>query len=301
MSKAIAGVMPPIPTPFDAEGNVLVEHLRANLERWCRTGLHGFVVLGSNGEYAMLSKQEKLQVLDVARAAIPADRLMVAGTGADSTRETIDLTCRAAELGADAALIVTPHYYRPQMTASAWTLHYRAVADASPIPILIYNVPAYTTVEIDAATVIDLAQHPNIVGIKDSSANFAKMGEIIHFARPGFSVLVGTGAAILPALTIGAKGVVPALGNIAPRECVGIYDCFHAGHLDAARDLQLRMIRPNAAVTAKWGVPGLKAALDELGYYGGAPRLPLLPLGADDRTRLREILKQAELIRVGSD
>jgi len=305
MNKQICGVLPPIPTPFDANGNVSQEHLRANLKRWVEAGLHGFVVLGSNGEYVMLNEKEKICVWETARAAIPQDRLFIAGTGADSTHETIELTKHAAQLGADAALIVTPHYYRGQMTATAWLHHYRAVADASPIPILIYNVPVYTTVEIDAGTVIELAQHENIVGMKDSSANFAKMGEIIRFAPAHFSVLVGTGAAIFPALSIGAKGVVPALGNIAPRECVAIYNAFHTAQteqarymqqLSEARNLQLRMIRPNAAITAKWGVPGLKAALDEVGYYGGSPRAPLMPLNDSERTKLREILREAELV-----
>ena len=295
--KEIRGVMPPIPTPFDADGNINESALRANLTRWLSTGLHGFVILGSNGEYTLLSKEEKIRVLEIAREMIPSDRLMIAGTGSDSTREAIDLTKRAADIGADAALIVTPHYYRNQMNGTTWALHYRALADASPIPIMIYNVPALTTVEIDASTVIELAQHPNIRGMKDSSANVAKMGEIVRFAPPNFSVVVGTGAAILPALSIGAKGVVPALGNIAPRECVAIYNAFYDGQFENARATQLRMIRPNTAVTAKWGVPGLKAALDELGYYGGAPRSPLLPLGESDREKLRAILREAELLK----
>jgi len=295
--KSIHGVLPPIPTAFDPDGKLDATAQRANLARWLETGLHGFVVLGSNGEYALLNTEEKMRALELAREMIPRDRLLIAGTGADSTRQAIALTKRAAEIGADAALIVTPHYYRSQMNAATWTLHYRALADASPIPILIYNVPALTTVEIDADTVIALAQHPNIKGMKDSSANVAKMGEIIRFAPPDFAVLVGSGAAIVPALSIGAKGVVPALGNIAPRECVAIYDAFCAGDFHAARNLQLRMIRPNAAVTSKWGVPGLKAALDELGYYGGPPRAPLLPLGETERVKLREILREAELLR----
>lgn len=297
MSKQIRGVLPPISTPFDAEGNVNADALRANLTRWAATGLHGFVVLGSNGEYALLSKEEKLRVWEFARDFIPPDRLMIAGSGADSTREAIDLTRRAAALGADAALIVTPHYYRAQMNAAAWRQHYRALADASPIPILIYNVPAFTTLEIDAATVLELAEHENIRGIKDSSANFSKMGEIIRYAPADFSVLVGTGGAMFGALCLGAKGVVPALGNIAPRECMAMYDWFHAGELDKARNLQLQMIRPNAAVTTKWGVPGLKAALDELGYHGGLPRAPLMPLGESDREKLRAILSAAELLK----
>lgn len=296
MNKKIHGVLPPVPTAFDADGNIDESGQRANYARWLETGLHGFVVLGSNGEYALMNKEEKIRVLELAREMIPSDRLLIAGTGADSTREAIDLTKRAAAIGADAALIVTPHYYRNQMNAAAWTHHYRALADASPIPILIYNVPALTTVEIDASTVIELAQHPNIQGMKDSSANFAKMGEIIRFTPADFAVMVGTGSAIFPALSIGAKGVVPALGNIAPRECVAIYDAFQTGDLHGARELQLRMIRPNAAVTTKWGVPGLKAALDELGYCGGPPRSPLLPLGEPERAKLREILREAELL-----
>lgn len=294
--KEIRGVLPPIATPFDAEGNVSTEHLAGNLMRLVETGLHGFVVLGSNGEYPLLSKEEKLRVLEIARQVIPQDRLLIAGTGADSTRETLDLTKRAAAIGADAALIVTPHYFRPQMNAAALTHHYLTVADASPIPIMIYNVPAYTNVEIDAATVVELAQHENIVGMKDSSANFSKMGEVIRFTPPHFATLVGTGGAMFPALSIGAKGVVPALGNIAPRECMTIYNLFFEGKLEEARNLQLRMIRPNAAVTAKWGVPGLKAAMDELGYYGGMPRAPLQPLGESDREKLRAILREAELL-----
>jgi len=297
MPNPVRGVVPPVPTPFDTDGNVSTPHLRENLRQLVETGLHGFVILGSNGEYVMLSKEEKLEVLEAARDVIPPDRLMIAGTGADSTREAIDLTKRAAAIGANVALLVTPHYYRNQMNAAAWLYHYRAVADASPIPIMIYNVPANTTVEIDASTVIELARHENIIGMKDSSANVAKMGEVVRFAPADFSVMVGTGSAILPAMSIGARGVIPALGNIAPRECLAIYNGFCEGKLDEARTLQLRMIRPNMAVTAKWGVPGLKAAMNELGYYGGMPRPPLLPLGEAERQKLREILVEAELLR----
>lgn len=296
MSKVeIKGVMPPITTPFDADGNILYDQLRANLKRLLETGLHGFVVLGSNGEYVMLSEAEKFAVWETARSLIPRDRLFLAGAGADSTRATIALTKRAAELGADAALLVTPHYYRPQMTGAAWIQHFRAVADASPIPILIYNVPPYTNVDIDAATVIELAQHENIIGMKDSSGNFAKMGEIIRFAPPHFAMMTGTGATIHIAMSLGARGGIPALANIAGRECVQLYNLIREGKLENARNLQLRVIRPNTAVTSRWGVPGLKAAMDELGYFGGPPRSPLMSLNDADREKLRAILKEAEL------
>lgn len=293
----IRGILPPITTPFDAEGNILHDKLRANLARLLETGLHGFVVLGSNGEYVMLSESEKAAIWETARAVIPRDRLFLAGAGSDSTRGTIALSRRAAESGADVALLVTPHYYRPQMTAAAWLQHFRAVADASPIPVMIYNVPSYTNVDIEAATVIELAQHDNIIGMKDSSGNFAKMGEIIRFAPPHFSVMTGTGATIHIAMSLGARGSVPALANIAPRECIQVYDLFVAGRLAESRNLQLRLIRPNTAVTARWGVPGLKAAQDALGYYGGPPRSPLLSLGDADREKLRAILQEAELIK----
>lgn len=294
--KEIRGVLPPVPTPFDADANVDTDHLISNLTRLLETGLHGFVILGSNGEYPLLSKEEKLLVLQVARKVIPQDRILIAGTGSDSTRETIDFTKRAADLGADFGLLVTPHYFRPFMTPAALTAHFLAVADVSPIPIMIYNVPTYSNVDIDAGTVVELARHENIVGMKDSSANFPKMGEVIRFTRPSFATLVGTGGAIFPALSIGANGVVPALGNIAPRECVAIYDLFNEGKFDEARKIQLRMIRPNSAVTAKWGVAGLKAAMDELGYYGGMPRSPLQPVSETDREKIRMILREAELL-----
>lgn len=294
--KEIRGVLPPVPTPFDADSNIATEQFVSNLTRLLEAGVHGFVVLGSNGEYPLLSKQEKLQLLQVARKVIPQDRILIAGTGSDSTRESIDLTKRAADLGADFGLLVTPHYFRPFMTSAALIAHFLAVADVSPIPILIYNVPTYSNVDIDAGAVVELARHENIVGMKDSSANFMKMGEVIRFTPPSFATLVGTGGAIFPALSIGAKGVVPALGNIAPRECVAIFDLFHEGKFDDARNIQLRMIRPNAAVTAKWGIPGLKAAMDELGYFGGAPRSPLQPLPESEREKIRAILREAELL-----
>ncbi len=295
--KEITGIFPPIPTPFDELGNILHDQLRANLAGWSATGLHGFVVLGSNGEYVLLNEQEKCAVWETARDAIPRERLFIAGAGAESTAATIHLTRRAAELGADAAMIVTPHYYRAQMNPASLIHHYRAIADASPIPILLYNVPQNTNVDMDASTILALAQHENIAGIKDSSGNLGKMGEVIGNAPTQFAFLSGSGSFLYPALTLGAKGGVPALANVAPRECVQIFDSFARGEHETARQIQLRVIRLNIAVTSRMGVPGLKAALDELGYYGGPPRSPLLPLGEADRAILRQILQEAEIVR----
>jgi 4-hydroxy-2-oxoglutarate aldolase len=292
----LSDIFPPIPTPFDAEGNILHDKLRANLARWCETRLHGFVVLGSNGEYVHLTPAEKFAVWETARDAIPRDRLFIAGTGADFTRAAVELAHRAAELGADAALVVTPHYYKARMNLRELTAHYFAIADASPIPIIAYNVPANTGVDIDAATILKLAEHPNIAGIKDSSGNFAKMGLVLANVRGDFAFLAGTGGILYPALCLGAWGCVPALGNIAPREMVQIFDDFHAGNHDAARALQQKLIALNLAVTSKYSVPGLKAALDMLGYYGGPPRLPLLPLSDAERADLRQTMVEAGLV-----
>ena len=190
-------------------------------------------------------------------------------------------------------MIVTPHYYRGQMNPATLILHYRTIADASPIPIILYNVPANTNVDMDAATIIELARHENIAGIKDSSGNLAKMGEVIQAVRPDFAFLAGSGSFLFPALSIGAKGGVPALANVAPRECVKLYESFQRGDYETARDLQLSLIKLNGAVSTRWSVPGLKAALDEMDYYGGPPRLPLLPLGDADRAKLRLVMQEA--------
>ncbi len=298
MTLKLGGVFPPIPTPFDADGNLLLDKLKANIALWNKTGLHGYVVLGSNGEAVMLTDSEKAALWQAAREAIPRDKLFLVGAGVESTRNCIALAKRAAELGADAAMFVTPSYYKSQMNATSLINHYRVIADASPIPTIIYNMPGATGIDIDAATVIALAQHPNIIGVKDSSGNVAKLGDIIRAVRPDFSVIAGSGGCFYPALCIGAKGAVAALANVAPRECLAIYDAFRAGRHDEARALQLKMIPMNAAVTTRWNIPGLKAALEELnqGYYGGAPRLPLRPLGDDDRHTLRQIMTEAGAI-----
>ncbi|MCL4486925.1 MAG: dihydrodipicolinate synthase family protein [Chloroflexi bacterium] len=298
MTLKLEGVCPPIPTPFDAEGNLLPDKLAANIRLWNTIGLHGYVVLGSNGEAVMLTEAERVRVWETAREAIPRDKLFLAGAGVESTRNCIALARRAAEAGADAAMFVTPNYYKSQMTSAALANHYRVIADASPIPVIIYNMPAATGIDIDTATVIALAQHPNIVGIKDSSGNVAKFAEIVRSVRADFSVLAGSGSYFYPALCVGAKGAVAALANVAPRECLEIYDHWRAGRHAQARELQLKVIPLNAAVTNRWNIPGLKAALEELGkgYYGGPPRLPLRPLGDEDRTSLKNIMRDAGVL-----
>jgi 4-hydroxy-2-oxoglutarate aldolase len=296
MTVHIEGVFPPIPTPFDSHGNIAYQKLVENLERWNAYDLDGYVVLGSNGEAVYLNAEEKLRVWQAARQAIPADKLMIAGTGCESTRESIELTRGAAEAGADAALVVTPHYYAGMMTPDSLTRHYHALADAAPIPAVLYNVPKFTGVDMSAELITRLAQHPNIIGVKDSSGNVAKLADVVRLTGPEFQVLAGSAGSFLAGLTLGAVGGVMALANIAPRQCIDMYQLFQAGELQEAAKLQRRMIPVNAAVTARFGVAGLKAALDLLGYYGGPVRPPLLDLDEGGQQTLKAILEEGSIL-----
>jgi 4-hydroxy-2-oxoglutarate aldolase len=292
----LSGVHPPIPTPFCGDSTVALGRLAQNLSQWCETKLAGFVVLGSNGEAVHLGEAEKRHVLETAREAIPTDRLLIAGTGEQSTRVTVELTRQAADLGANAALVTPPHYYRPKMDTASLERHYFALADASPIPILLYNMPAYTGIDLSAAQIVRLAEHPNIVGLKDSSGHLPKIGAVIAGTPEGFQVLAGSASFLYPAMVLGAVGGVCALANVAPRECCRLADLVNAGDHAAARELQLRLIAPNAAVTSRFGVPGLKQALDWCGYYGGPVRSPLGPLAEGEKTELRRVLAEGGLI-----
>jgi 4-hydroxy-2-oxoglutarate aldolase len=292
---ALDGVMTPIITPFDDTGQVAHDHLVANLDRWNRSNLKGYIVLGSNGENVHLTDQEKVEVLRTTRGVIPADKLLIAGTGGESTRGTIALTEQAAAAGADAALVVHPGYYKGQMTPAVLINHYRVLADASPIPILVYNLPPATGIDLSADVLVELSQHPNIIGVKDTGGNIAKMGETVRRADPSFQVLAGSANFFYPSLAIGVRGGILALANVAPDEAVDLYRLFQAGQLERGQALHLRMLPVNLAVTTRFGISGLKAALDMLGYYGGPPRLPLLPLDSERRQELAAILETAGL------
>jgi 4-hydroxy-2-oxoglutarate aldolase len=293
---SMAGIFPPIPTPFDASGELDWKALASNFEKWNLYPLAGYVILGTNGEFPYLSEAEKLAFLEAARKHIPTGKLFMAGAGCESTHSTIALVKKVAALGADVALLITPSYYKSKMDAAALLHYYQSVADASPIPISIYNMPANTMVDMSAELVIKLSQHPNIIGLKDSSGNLAKLGEIVRRARSGFQVLAGSAGFLYPALCLGAIGGVLALSNIAPQQCCDILNFFHQGRLADAKELQLRLIAANDAVTARFGVAGLKAAMEMIGFYGGPPRSPLQPLNDEQRAILRGILKEAGII-----
>jgi 4-hydroxy-2-oxoglutarate aldolase len=221
---------------------------------------------------------------------------VIAGTGCESTWETIHLTNACARLGAHAALVVTPHYYGGRMNDAALLRHFTAVADQAEVPILIYNVTKFTHIQTSLALVAALSRHPNVIGIKDSNGNVSFLGEMINQVDQDFRVLVGTAGALFGALSLGCAGGVLALANVAPEACVRIARLVQAGDFEQAGRLQKKMLPVNSAVTATYGVPGLKAALDMLGYFGGDPRPPLLPAGDKEKAEIREILKQAELL-----
>ena len=288
------GIFPPITTPF-IDDSVAYDKLASNIEKWSRTGLKGFVVLGSNGEYVCLSEEEKRKVVETVVQAAPEHMSVIAGTGCESTKETIRLTADCAALGAHAALVVTPHYYGGKMTEAALIKHFTAVADSSPIPIILYNVPKFTHINLTVNVVAQLSQHSNIIGIKDSTGNVIQLGEFLNQVEDDFSLLVGTAGALFGGLTLGCAGGVLALANVAPQNCVKIHELIQKGEFEAAKKIQLKMIPLNQAVTATYGVSGLKTALDLLGYFGGKPRPPLLRSSDEEKSAIVEILKTADL------
>jgi len=289
------GIFPPVTTPF-MDDKVAYDKLASNIEKYGQTGLKGIVVLGSNGEYVSLSEEEKRKVVETVVQATPDHMSVIAGTGCESTRETIRLTADCAAAGVHAALIVTPHYFGGKMSDAALIKHFTTVADHSPIPILLYNVPQFTHVNLTVNVVAQLSGHPNIIGIKDSTGNVIQLGEFLHQVDADFRILVGTASALYGALTLGCVGGVLALANVTPETCVKIHGLVQAGDFEAARQIQLKMIPVNKAVTATFGIAGLKTALDLLGYFGGEPRAPLLPSSDETKTAVENTLKQAGLL-----
>ncbi len=290
----LAGIFPPIVTPFKKE-EVAYDYLVENINKWNNSGLKGFVVLGSNGENVFLSEAEKIEVVKTVIKNRAKDKIIIVGSGCESARETIYLTNRLAASGAQAALIVTPFYYGGKMNDEALIKYYTVVADNAEIPVLLYNVPKFTGVNINPGVLSVLAKHPNIIGIKDSSGNVNQLGQYLNEVDDNFNILVGTAGSLLGALTLGCKGGILALANIVPEKCVEIQQLIQAGKLSEARALQLRMIPVNHATTTTYGISGLKYAMDLLGYKGGETRLPLLPLKQEEKEKIRNILVKANL------
>ncbi|XP_067156220.1 4-hydroxy-2-oxoglutarate aldolase, mitochondrial [Apteryx mantelli] len=285
----LAGIFPPLATPFSPTQEVDYAQLEGNLRRYAGIPFRGFVVQGSNGEQPYLAPRERLEVVRCARRALPRDRLLLAGSGCEATQATIEMTVSMAEAGADAALVVTPCYYRGAMTGAALVRHYAEVAEASPIPVVLYSVPANTGLDLPLEAVLALAQHPNIVGLKDSGGDITRLGLIVHKTRrEDFQVLAGSAGFLLASYAVGAAGGVCALANVLGAPLCQLERLCREGRWQEARDLQHRLIEPNAAVTRRFGIPGLKKAMEWFGYYGGPCRAPLAPLSPAQVEELRE-------------
>lgn len=287
----LGGVLPPITTPFQG-GEVALDRLRENFQKWNQTGLSGFLVLGSNGEAVYLNDQEKTKIIEVARESIPASKIFMVGTGMESTRETIQFTNQAARMGANCALVVTPSYFKGSMKPQILRDHFVAVAESSKIGILLYNVTQFTGINMEPELVAKLSEHPNILGIKDSTGNIGQLSEIAHLSRKGFAVFVGSAPVFFPALCVGAAGGILAVANASPNECVEIYDLFRSGKFDEARELQYRLTPFAKGVTTQYGIGGLKTGMDLAGYFGGDPRPPLKPHGPEVKEELKKLLLQ---------
>jgi 4-hydroxy-2-oxoglutarate aldolase len=294
-ARRLTGIFPPIATAFAPDGTLrppaagFLEFLRDG-------GMEGVVALGSNGEAAHLTEAERRQWMAWVRSTLPAPLRLIAGTGAESTRATIERTRAAAADGAEAALVIAPSYFKRQLTAEALRAHYHAVAEACPIPILIYNVPVHMGYDLGAEWIVRVAGHPNIAGLKDSSGDVTRLPRLREQLGPDFVLLAGAGEKLVDALEAGADGAIAALANLAPHTSAGIRAAWLDGRAEQARQLQRTIAPLGEALSAGYGVPGLKAALRLLGYDHGDPRMPLPPLPTAELPALRRLLEDAKLM-----
>ena len=289
-----SGVFAALTTPFAADDSVAIADLKQNIQRYNATGLAGYAVQGSTGESVLLSRAEWDSVLVAAKEAANPRKKLLAGTGVESTAETISRTKRAAELGYHAALVKTPYYYKPVYKAEVFIAHYRRVADASPIPVLLYSVPQFTGISLEAPEVAVLAEHPNIIGIKESSGHVQRVAEMVAATPAAFQVLTGGAGVLLPSLTVGAKGAILALASALPEKCAELFELTRRGQIDAARELQKNLLRASKLIVSEAGIAGVKFVMDQRGYSGGVPRLPLLPLAEAAKRRILELLAAEE-------
>ena len=290
----VDGVFLPIPTPF--LGHELdTAALGANVDRWMTTPVRGIVALGSNGEAPLVDEAESDRVIATVREHVPSDRLVFAGTGRESTVAAVDASKRAAGIGADAVLVRTPSYFKGQLTSEAFVRHYRRVADASPVPVILYNFTAVTGVTLPVSAVVALAEHPNIIGMKESGADMGYVGSLLDETPDDFQVLVGSAPTFYAALLLGAGGGILALACVVPGLCVELHRLVRAKRLAEARALQCRLVPLARLVTRTHGVPGLKAALSLLGYTGGEPRSPLFPVSEEAVEDIRTALQALDV------
>ena len=287
----LAGILGPVVTPFDAgSGEIVIDRFTANIRAHLAAGLDGILVAGSTGEAALLDESERRLLLDAARALIPDDRALLAGVGGESTRITLRRAHDAKAAGVDAVLVVSPHYYTSSMTRDVLRDHFTRVADGSPVPVLLYNIPKYAHFALPPDLVAELAQHPNIVGMKDSAGDLNMLAEYVSSQSPTFVVLTGHGPTFAQAIALGVRGGILGVALFAPELSREVHDAAVRRDIEAARKLQDRLAPPAREIVGDLGVAGVKAALDAIGLQGGAPRSPLQPLGEAGRARVAELL-----------
>ena len=276
----LQGIFPAIATPFDTKGELYKIKVQHNIERWNRTVLSGYVVCGSTGESALLGGEEKLQMFEWAAQHAAPEKVLIAGTSADSVHECVHMTNRAAELGYKAALILPANYYKSIFNKpESQKLFFRAVADQAKIPVILYHFPQVSGIDMSPETVAELAMHPNIIGMKDSSGNLEGTKKFLAAAPKEFQVMTGSANTLAGSLAAGCTGAVLALANALPYACISIWEAHRSRETEAADDWQRRISPAATLITATYGIPGLKHAMDLMGYFGGDPRLPLVPVG----------------------
>jgi len=295
MKKTLSGIFPALVTPFQ-KGKLSLSGLKSNIKKLNCFDFTGYVVLGSTGEGILMDEQEGLRAIETVRTAAAPGKIVIAGTGSETSSGTIDFSNKAARAGADYSLVVTPFYYKAQMTAAALQAYYQEVADHSKIPIIMYTVPKFTGLELPLQTIVAMAAHPNVIGVKDSSGNMTAVSETLKACPPEFCVFQGHGSLLFSALQLGAKGGILALSNMAPGETVEICRLFQAGDYEKAREMQLRLLPVNQKIVGGYGVPGIKCAVEMLGYAGGDPRSPLRPVSREAREAVRKLLREAQLL-----
>ncbi|HVT95636.1 MAG TPA: dihydrodipicolinate synthase family protein [Bryobacteraceae bacterium] len=285
----LQGIFPAVATPFNHEGDIWKAKVEHNISKWNAMNLAGYVITGSTGESVLLSAAERVQLWEWAAQYAAPEKILIAGTASESARETVQLANQAASLGYKAALVLTPHYYKASFNnAAAQRLFYGAVADQSKIPILLYNLPQCTGLDLAADAVAELSYHPNIAGIKDSSGDIGKMVRMVREVKPGFAVLTGNSATLAPALAVGATGAILAIANAVPYACISIWEAHRTREPEAALDWQGRIEKPSRIAGGKYGIPGIKHAMDLMGYYGGPPRLPFIPPSPQAKKEIEE-------------
>jgi dihydrodipicolinate synthase/N-acetylneuraminate lyase len=349
----LTGIFPALTTPFYPDGRLYAKKLEHNVDRYSRTPVSGMAVLGSTGEVVMLSEEEQREVLRIVIEVAAPEKVLLAGVAHESAIGTVRLAEYAAKLNYDVALVRTPHYYRPQMKPENLLAYYRFVADQSPLPVLLYSVPPFTAYDLPVEVIVELAEHPNIIGIKESSGIIEKIADVVNRTRHvkrtasttevfnavtgrmlmramepekelvsvaalagsgsskssstssvppaprvkvmrkkevSFQLLAGSAQKLLPSLEAGAAGAVLAFGAAAPTACFEVYTAWKDGDKELAQLKQQRIVEPATRVASQLGIPALKYALDLNGYYGGPPRLPLLPLTADQRAEVERVM-----------